>query len=182
MARTPRRGPGASSNARTPGAEGSRAVGREFQGSLVGQGLRFGIVVARFNSFVTERLLEGARDALLRHGVVAEEVDVAHVPGAFEIPLAAQELARSGRYDAVVCLGAVIRGQTPHFDYVCSQVTSGVGRVGLETGVPVVFGVLTTNTVEEAIDRAGAKAGNNGFTAAVSAIEMANLLRALRGA
>lgn len=157
-------------------------MGQEYEGSLVGQGLRFSIVVARFNGFITERLLNGARDALLRHGVAPEDVDVAQVPGAFEIPLVAQELARSGRYDAIICLGAVIRGSTPHFDYVCSQVTSGVGRVGLETGVPALFGVLTTNTVEEAMDRAGVKAGNFGFTAAVGAIEMANVLRAVRGA
>jgi len=157
-------------------------VGREFEGSLIGQGLRFGIVVARFNSFITDRLLEGARDALLRHGVSPDDVDIARVPGAFEIPLTAQEMARSGRYDAVICLGAVIRGSTPHFDYVCSQVSGGVARVGLETGVPTLFGVLTTNTVEEAMDRAGVKSGNNGFDVAVGAIEMANVLRAMRGA
>lgn len=157
-------------------------MGQEYQGSLLGHGLRFGIVVARFNSFVTERLLAGAQDTLTRHGVEPDDVDVVRVPGAFEIPLGAQELARSGRYDAVICLGAVIRGETPHFDYVCSQVAAGVSRVGLETGVPTLFGVLTTNTVEEAIDRAGAKSGNTGATVAAGAIEMVNLLRSLKGA
>lgn len=157
-------------------------MGNEYSGSLVGHGLRVGVVVARFNGFVTERLLDGCRDGLVRHGVRAEDTDVAWVPGAFEIPVVAQELARSGRYDAVICLGAVVRGATPHFDYVCSQVTSGVGRVGLETGLPVIFGVLTTNTVEEAIDRAGAKAGNKGFDCAAAAVEMVNVLRAIKGA
>ncbi|MCX6021588.1 MAG: 6,7-dimethyl-8-ribityllumazine synthase [Chloroflexi bacterium] len=157
-------------------------MGQEYAGSLVGHGLRVGIVVARFNSFVTERLLDGCRDGLVRHGVRAEDVDVAWTPGAFEIPQVAQELARSNRYDAVICLGAVIRGSTPHFDYVCSHVTSGVGRVQMESGLPVLFGVLTTNTVEEAIDRAGAKAGNKGYDCAAGAVEMANLLRSLRGA
>lgn len=157
-------------------------MGNEYAGSLVGHGMRIGVVVARFNGFVTERLLDGCRDGLVRHGVRSEDVDVAWTPGAFEIPVVAQELARSGRYDAVVCLGAVVRGATPHFDYVCSQVTSGVGRVGLETGLPVIFGVLTTNTVEEAIDRAGAKAGNKGFDCAAAAVEMVNVLRAIKGA
>jgi 6,7-dimethyl-8-ribityllumazine synthase len=142
---------------------------------LVGEGLRFGIIVARFNEFIARSLLDGARDALRRHGVNDATVDIAWVPGAFEIPIAAQRLAASGRYDAVICLGAVIRGGTPHFDYIASEVAKGVASVGLSTGVPTIFGVLTTDTIEQAIERAGTKAGNKGFEAAVSAIEMANL-------
>lgn len=155
-------------------------MGQEYSGSLVSQGFKVGVVVARFNEFVTHRLLEGCRDGLTRHGVRAEDIDVAWVPGAFEIPVAAQELAKTGRYDAIICLGAVIRGATPHFDYVCSHVTAGVGQVGMQSGLPVLFGVLTTNTVEEAIDRAGAKAGNKGFDCAVGAVEMVNLLRSIK--
>lgn len=148
-----------------------------YEGMLTGRGLRFGVVVGRFNEFVSGKLLEGARDALLRHEVADDDIDVAWVPGSFEIPLAAKRLAASSRYDAVICLGAVIRGATAHFDYVAAEVSKGVAAVGLDTGVPVIFGVLTTDTIEQAIERAGTKAGNKGFEAAVSAIEMANLLR-----
>lgn len=154
-------------------------MGEKYEGKLVGEGLSFAIVVSRFNAFITGRLLEGAQDALLRHGVAEESIDVAWVPGAFEIPLVAKRLAESGRYDAVVCLGAVIRGATPHFDYVANEVSKGVATVGFSTGVPTLFGVLTTDTIEQAVERAGTKAGNKGFDAAVAAIEMANLVRAL---
>lgn len=152
-------------------------MSKVFSAKLVGTGLKVAIVVARFNEFITGKLLGGARDALERHGADPADVDVAWVPGAFEIPLAAQKLARSGRYDAVICLGAVIRGATPHFDYVAAEVSKGTAQVALQTGVPVAFGVLTTDTIEQAIERAGTKAGNKGFEAAVTAIEMANLLR-----
>ncbi|MEW6173047.1 MAG: 6,7-dimethyl-8-ribityllumazine synthase [Bacillota bacterium] len=152
---------------------------KNYEGHLVGEGLRFGIVVGRFNEFITQKLLGGAMDGLLRHGVADENVAVAWVPGAFEVPLAARKLAASGQYDAVICLGAVIRGATPHFDYVAGEVAKGVARVTLETGVPVIFGVVTADTLEQAIERAGSKAGNKGFNAAVSAIEMANLFRQL---
>ena len=141
--------------------------------------MRVGIVVGRFNELVTRQLLQGARDGLLRHGVSADDVDVAWVPGAFEIPPVAKRLAAAGRYDGVICLGAVIRGATPHFDYVAGNVASGVAAVGRETGVPVIFGVLTTDTIEQAVERSGTKAGNNGFSATTAAIEMANLLAAI---
>ena len=150
------------------------------EGNLDATGLRFGIIVGRFNSFIGERLLEGALDALIRHGADDGQIDVARVPGAFEIPLAAKKLAESGKYDALICLGAVIRGSTPHFDYVASEVSKGVASVSLETGVPVAFGVLTTDSIEQAIERAGTKAGNKGFEAAVTAIETANLLKGLK--
>ena len=153
-----------------------------FEGQLTAAGLRFAIIVSRFNSFVTERLLAGAMDALTRTGAGPDLIDVIKVPGSWEIPLAAAELARGRRYDAVICLSAVIRGDTPHFDYVAAEVAKGVAHASYETGVPVAFGVLTTNTLEQAIDRAGAKGGNKGFDAAMSAIEMANLLRTLRQA
>lgn len=152
-------------------------MAKVFSARLVGTGLKIAIVVTRWNEFITAKLLAGAQDALQRHGVDPADVDVAWVPGAFEVPLAAQKLARSGRYDALVCLGAVIRGSTPHFDYVAAEVSKGVAQVGLQTGVPVAFGVLTTDSIEQAIERAGTKAGNKGFEAAVTAIEMANLLR-----
>jgi len=152
---------------------------KTFEGKLDAQGLRFGIVAGRFNSFITDRLVEGATDALVRHGAQAENIHIAKVPGAYEIPLVAGKLAKSGNYDAVICLGAVIRGATPHFDYVSSEVSKGVAAVGLETGVPVIFGVLTTDTIEQAVERAGTKAGNKGFEAAMGAIEMANLLKVL---
>lgn len=152
-------------------------MGRVFEGDLVGRGLRFGVVVSRFNEFISSRLLGGAKDALLRHGVGEDAVDVAWVPGSFEIPLVAKKMAQSGEYSAVICLGAVIRGATPHFDYVASEVSKGVANVGLDTGVPVIFGVITADNLEQAIERAGTKSGNKGFDAATSAIEMANFLR-----
>jgi 6,7-dimethyl-8-ribityllumazine synthase len=155
-------------------------MSKVYEGQLTAAGLRFAIVVSRFNSFVTERLLAGAMDALTRTGADADLIDVVKAPGSWEIPLAAAELARGKRYDAVICLSAIIRGDTPHFDYLAAEAAKGLAHVSYETGVPVAFGVLTTNTLEQAIDRAGAKGGNKGFDAAMSAIEMANLLRALR--
>ncbi len=149
------------------------------EGNLNAKGLKFGIVVSRFNSFISERLLEGALDAIIRHGGSEAEISVARVPGAFEIPLAAQKLAESRKYDAVICLGAIIRGSTPHFDYVAAEVSKGVASVSLESGLPIAFGVLTTDTIEQAVARAGTKAGKKGFEAAVTAIETANLLKAL---
>ncbi|MDI6709166.1 MAG: 6,7-dimethyl-8-ribityllumazine synthase [Thermoanaerobacterales bacterium] len=153
-------------------------MGRTYEGHLIGEGLKFGIVVGRFNEFITTRLLGGAMDALTRHGVGEADIEVAWVPGAFEIPLVARRMA-AREYDAVICLGAVIRGATPHFDYVAGEVAKGVARVGLESGKPVIFGVITADTIEQAIERAGTKAGNKGWQAAESAIEMANLLRAI---
>lgn len=150
---------------------------KTLEGHLVGDGLRFGIVVGRFNEFITQKLLGGALDALYRHGVAEENVTVAWVPGSFEIPVLARRLAVSGQYDAVICLGTVIRGATPHFDYVAGEVAKGVARVSVETGIPVIFGVITADTIEQAIERAGTKAGNKGFNAAVNAIEMANLMK-----
>ncbi|MFS0574756.1 6,7-dimethyl-8-ribityllumazine synthase [Sporosarcina sp. 179-K 3D1 HS] len=150
-----------------------------FEGHLVGTGLKIGIVVARFNEFITGKLLSGAEDALRRHGVREEDVAVAWVPGAYEIPLVAKKMASSGQYDAVITLGTVIRGSTPHFDYVCNEVAKGVAAIAMQEGIPVIFGVLTTDTIEQAIERAGTKAGNKGWDAAASAIEMANLLKDL---
>src|ERR1700735_4331391 len=155
-------------------------MSKVFEGQLSAAGLRFAIVVSRFNSFITERLLAGAMDALTRTGADADQIDTIKVPGAWEIPLVAAELARQHRYDAVICLSAVIRGETPHFDYVAGEAAKGIAHASAETGVPVAFGVLTTNTLEQAIDRAGGKSGNKGFDAAMTAIEMANLLRKLR--
>lgn len=152
-------------------------MNKTFEGNLVGTGLKIGIVVGRFNEFITSKLLGGALDALKRHGVEESSVDVAWVPGAFEIPLIAQKLAKSGKYDAVITLGTVIRGSTPHFDYVCNEAAKGVSSTALNTGIPVIFGVLTTDTIEQAIERAGTKAGNKGWDAATSAIEMANLVK-----
>lgn len=149
------------------------------EGKLVAKELKFGIVVARFNEFITNKLCSGAIDTLVRHGAAEEDIEVAWVPGAFEIPFVAQKMAISGKYDAVICLGAVIRGSTPHFDYVCAEVAKGVGQVGLSSGVPTIFGVITSDSIEQAIERAGTKAGNKGSDAAMSAIEMANLLKAL---
>jgi 6,7-dimethyl-8-ribityllumazine synthase len=149
------------------------------EGTLLAAGLKLAIVVARFNQFITDRLLDGATDAFLRHGGSVQDLEVVRVPGAFELPLAVRRLAEGGRFDAVVALGAVIRGETPHFDYVSSAAASGLAAVMNETGVPVGFGVLTTNTVEQAVDRAGAKAGNKGAEATLTAIEMANLLKTL---
>jgi len=157
-------------------------LGRTFEGNLQGEGLRLVIVVSRFNDFVTQQLLEGARGALDRYGVGADEADVAYVPGSFELPLAARRLAESGRYHAIICLGAVIRGETPHFDYVASEAARGIARVSAETGIPSVFGVVTADTVEQALDRAGGKVGNKGYDATVTAIEMANLMRQLEEA
>ena len=156
-------------------------MGETFKGDLKGAGLRFAVVVARFNEDVTARLLSGARTAFERHGVRDDDVDVAWVPGAFELPIVARNRAESRRYDAVVCLGAVIRGETPHFEFISEEAANGIGRVAQDTGVPAVFGVITPNTVEQALDRAGGKIGNKGYDAAVSAIEMANLMRQLRG-
>lgn len=150
---------------------------KTYEGKLIAEGLKFGIIVGRFNEFIGGKLLGGAIDALKRHGVEEDEIEIAWVPGAFEIPLAAKKMVKSKKYDAVICLGAVIRGSTPHFDYVSSEVTKGVASVSLETEVPVIFGVLTTDTIEQAIERAGTKAGNKGYDAAVTAIEMANLLK-----
>ncbi len=155
-------------------------MSRVYEGHLVSDRLNIAIVIARFNEFVSGKLLSGALDALKRHGAKEEDVEIAWVPGAFEIPLIAQKMAESGKYDAVIALGAVIRGSTPHFDYVCGEAAKGVASVGLKTGVPVLFGVLTTDSIEQAIERAGTKAGNKGWEAAVSAIEMANLCKQLK--
>ncbi|WP_297990207.1 6,7-dimethyl-8-ribityllumazine synthase [Anoxybacillus sp.] len=148
-----------------------------YEGNLVGTGLKVGIVVARFNEFITSKLLAGALDGLKRHGVSEHDIDVAWVPGAFEIPLVAKKMAESKKYDAVITLGAVIRGATSHYDYVCNEVAKGTSHAALSSGVPVIFGVLTTDTIEQAIERAGTKAGNKGWEAALSAIEMANVMR-----
>lgn len=149
------------------------------EGNLKADGKKFGIIVARFNSFISEKLLEGALDSLTRSGAAATDIDVVRVPGAFEIPLVAKKMAGSQRYDAVICLGVVIRGATPHFDVVVNEVSKGSAQVGLETGVPVIFGVLTTETIEQAIERSGTKAGNKGAEVAVAAIEMADLMTKL---
>ena len=150
------------------------------QGNLNAAGLSFAVVVSRFNDFVTHRLLEGALDALTRTGAAEGDIDVIKVPGSFEIPLAAKKAAGSGRYHAVICLGTLIQGETPHFTYICNEVTKGIGSVSLDSEVPVAFGVVTADTVEQAIDRAGLKSGNKGFEAAMSAVEMANLLKELK--
>jgi len=152
-------------------------MGKCYEGMLVGKGLKFGLAVARFNEFFSSKLLAGARDALLRHGVSEADIDIAWVPGSFEIPLVAKRLAQSGKYQAVICLGAVIRGGTPHFDYLAAEVTKGIAQVGLETGLPVINGVITTDTLEQAIERSGTKSGNRGFEAALNAMEMANLMK-----
>ena len=151
---------------------------KRFEGKLIAQEMRVGIVCARFNEFIVSKLLSGCQDTLLRHGVRDEDMDVAWVPGAFEIPLIASKMAKSGRYDAVIALGAVIRGSTSHYDYVCSEVSKGVATVALQSDIPVLFGVLTTDTIEQAVERAGTKAGNKGSDCAESAIEMVNLIRA----
>lgn len=150
-----------------------------YEGQLIATGLKFGIVASRFNEFITNKLLSGALDLLTRHGAEDGDISIAWVPGAFEIPAVAQKMANSGKYDAVICLGAVIRGSTPHFDYVAAEVSKGIAHISLSSGVPTIFGVLTTDSIEQAIERAGTKAGNKGADAAVSAIEMANLLRRL---
>jgi len=152
---------------------------KTIQGDLTAKGLKFGIIAARFNDFITARLVDGALDALARHGVSEGDIELIKVPGAFEIPLAAKMLAQSKKYNAVICLGAVIRGATPHFEYVSAEVSKGVASVSMESGLPVIFGVLTTDTIEQAIERAGTKSGNKGWDAALSAIEMANLMKQL---
>ena len=152
---------------------------KTFEGNLVSQGIKIGIVAARFNDFIVSRLIGGCEDTLLRHGVRAEDISLAWVPGAFEIPLIASKMAKSGKFDAVIALGAVIRGSTSHYDYVCSEVSKGIANVSLNSDVPVLFGVLTTDSIEQAIERAGSKAGNKGAECAQGAIEMVNLIRAL---
>jgi 6,7-dimethyl-8-ribityllumazine synthase len=154
-------------------------MSKTFEGNLLGKGLKFGLVVSRFNEFFSKKLLEGAQDALLRHGVNESDIEIAWTPGSFEIPLIAKKLAESKKYNAIICLGAVIRGGTPHFDYIAAEVSKGIANVGLNTGVPVIFGVITTDTLEQAIERSGTKDGNKGFDAAVSAIEMANLVKSI---
>jgi 6,7-dimethyl-8-ribityllumazine synthase len=154
-------------------------VSKSYEGSLVAEGLRFGIVASRFNDLIVRRLLSGALDALARHGAKEEQVETAWVPGSFEVPLVAQRLAESGRYDAVICLAAIIRGATPHFEYVASEAAKGIAQVSQRTGIPVIYGVVTADTIEQAVERAGTKAGNRGADAARAAIEMANLMRAL---
>lgn len=154
-------------------------AGKEFAGQLVAQGLRFGVVVSRWNSFITEKMLEGALDTLIRHGADPEAVEVARVPGTWEIPVAAQAMAKKGGYDAVIAIGCLIRGATPHFDYLASEVTKGLGKISLDQGLPVTYGVITVENLEQAIERAGTKAGNKGGEAAAAAIEMANLMRQL---
>lgn len=149
------------------------------EGNYSGRGLKVGIIAARFNEFITSKLIGGAEDALVRHEVAKDDIELTWVPGAFEIPLVAKKMAKSGKYDAIITLGAVIKGSTPHFDYVCAEVSKGVASVSLESEIPVIFGVLTTNTIEEAIQRAGTKAGNKGFDAGVTAIEMVNLLKGM---
>jgi len=152
-------------------------MAKTLEGKLIAKGLKFGMVLSRFNNFIAERLLEGALDALKRSGAEEEDCTVARVPGAFEIPLAAKKMAKSGRYDAIICLGCVIRGATPHFEYIATEVTKGIAHLSLENEIPISFGVLITDTIEQAIERAGTKAGNKGFDAAMSAIEMANLMK-----
>ncbi len=154
-------------------------MNKSFEGMLLGKGLKFGLVISRFNEFISKKLLDGAQDALLRHGVSDEDIDIAWTPGSLEIPPVAMKLARSKRYDAIICLGAVIRGGTPHFDYIATELSKGIARVALDTGLPVTHGVITADTLEQAIERAGTKMGNKGFDAAVNAIEMANLFQNL---
>lgn len=152
-------------------------MGQIFEAQLVGTGLKVGIIVGRFNDFITNRLLSGAMDGLKRHGVEESDIDVAYVPGAFELPLIAKKMASTNKYDAIIALGTVIRGSTTHYDYVCNESAKGIAKVTLDTGIPVIFGVVTTENIEQAIERAGTKAGNKGYDSAVSAIEMANLSR-----
>jgi 6,7-dimethyl-8-ribityllumazine synthase len=151
-----------------------------YQGTLLAQNLKFMLIVSRFNEFISAKLLEGAQDALLRHGAKDQDIEVAWTPGSFEIPLIAKKAAESGRYDAVLCLGAIIRGGTPHFDYIAAEASKGIAKAALDTGVPVIFGVITADTLEHAIERAGTKEGNMGFKAAMSGIEMANLVRVMK--
>jgi len=154
-------------------------MSKSYEGSLLGKGLKFGLVVSRFNEFFTRKLLEGAQDALLRHGVNETDIEVAWTPGSFEIPLVTQKMAQSGKYDAIICLAAGIRGGTPHWEYIAAEATKGIAKVSLDTGVPVVNSILTTENLEQAVERSGSKGGNKGFDAAVSAIETANLLKAM---
>ena len=154
-------------------------MSKQYEGMLLGTGLKIGVVVSRFNEFFSKKMLEGAQDTLIRHGVSEADIELAWTPGSFEIPLAAQKMARSEKYDAVICLGAVIRGSTPHFDNIAAEVTKGIAKVNLDTGVPVIYGVITTDTLEQAIERSGSKEGNKGAAAAVSAIEMANLMKSM---
>jgi len=152
-------------------------MGKLFEGTLLGKGLKFGLVISRFNEFFSKKLLEGAQDALLRHGVKGEDIEIAWCPGSFEIPLIALKMAQSKKYDAIICLGAVIQGATSHFEYIATEVTKGIAKVSLDTGIPVSYGIITASILEQAIERAGTKEGNTGFKAAVNAIEMANLVR-----
>ena len=154
-------------------------MSKSFEGMLIGKGLKFGLVVSRFNEFISKKLLEGAQDALYRHGVNDEDIDIAWTPGSFEIPMVALKLAQTKKYDAIICLGAVIRGGTSHFEYIATELSKGIARVALETGVPITHGVITADNVEQAIERAGTKMGNKGFDASVNAIEMVNLLKGL---
>ena len=154
-------------------------MGCNYEGQLNAEGMRFAVIISRFNDFITTRLLEGALDSLTRHGASKEAVDLAWVPGAFEIPLVAQKLASTGRYNAIICLGAIIRGATPHFEYVAAEASKGVAKVSLDNSVPVIFGIITADTIEQAVERAGSKAGNKGWDAALSAIEMASLLQTI---
>ncbi len=153
---------------------------KKFEGKLIAQGLKFGIIVSRFNELITSKLLEGALDCLKRHDADEENIEIFYCPGSFEIPLVAKKLAQTGKYDALICLGAVIRGETPHFDYIASEVSKGIAQVQLETGVPIAFGVITTDDVEQALNRAGVKVGNKGWDSALTAIEMANLLKQIK--
>jgi 6,7-dimethyl-8-ribityllumazine synthase len=150
---------------------------KTYEGKLIAEGLRFGIIVSRWNSFITEKMLAGALDALIRHGASDEQIEVARVPGTWEIPVAAQKIANSGRFDAVICIGCLIRGSTPHFEYLAAEVTKGIAQIGLQTGLPLTYGIITVENIEQAIERAGTKAGNKGAEAAVAAIEMANLFK-----
>jgi len=154
-------------------------VSKQYEGNLIGEGLKLCLVTSRFNEFITTRLMDGAKDGLIRHGVKEEDIEIARTPGAFEIPLVAKKLAVSGKYNAVICLGAVIKGGTPHFEYVASEVSKGIAAVGLETGIPVIYGIITAESLEQAIERAGTKMGNAGYNAALSAIETANLLKSI---
>ncbi|MFC1999112.1 6,7-dimethyl-8-ribityllumazine synthase [Chloroflexota bacterium] len=154
-------------------------MSKQYEGNLIGEGLKLCLVTSRFNEFITTRLMDGAKDGLIRHGVKEEDIEIARTPGAFEIPLVAKKLAVSGKYNAVICLGAVIKGGTPHFEYVASEVSKGIAAVGLETGIPVIYGIITAESLEQAIERAGTKMGNAGYNAALSAIETANLLKSI---
>lgn len=154
-------------------------MSKQYEGMLLGEGLKFGVVISRFNEFFSKKLLDGAQDGLLRHGVKDDDIEVAWTPGSFEIPIIAQKMAQTKKYDAIICLGAVIRGSTPHFDYIAGEVSKGIAKINLNTGVPVIYGVITTDNLEQAIERSGSKVGNKGYNAAVSAIEMANLVKSM---